>query len=174
MKIDIVDNFLTSYQVDTLVKIFNGKARGSGLFPWLFINDLNDVEYIGNYYFSKNIVEEWVVLDDYWIHIFDPLLAKLNISTLSVYRLKVNMHPGTQRRVNHAVHRDYGPDFGLRTALYYVNDTNGPTVFGTGWRKTKVECKRNRVALFDGSIPHHSTTPTNSNWRCTINIDYKP
>ena len=56
MKIDIVDTFLTSYQVDTLVKIFNGKARGSGLFPWLFINDLNDVEYIGNYYFSKNIV----------------------------------------------------------------------------------------------------------------------
>ena len=170
----IIDNFLSDYHADILIDNFNGMRQGGGHFPWYFYNNLNGKSYRGNYYFTSTFINEYNIIDKTWLFLIDPLFAKLNISASSVYRLKLNMHPGTQRRVNHPVHQDYPLDFGLRTALYYVNDTNGPTVFGTGWRKTKVECKRNRVALFDGSFPHHSTTPTNSNWRCTINIDYKP
>ena len=42
--IQIVDNFLPSYESDILIKTFNGKVEGSGLFPWTFINDLNREE----------------------------------------------------------------------------------------------------------------------------------
>ena len=35
------------------------------------------------------------------------------------------------------------------------------------------KCKNNRAIIFDGSIPHHSTTPTDVNYACSLNIDYR-
>ena len=67
-------------------------------------------------------------------------------------------------------HVDYDPDSGFETCLYYVNDNNGMTVFDG---KRKVRSKKNRAIIFDGATKHHSTTPTNFNWRASINIDYK-
>ena len=52
-------------------------------------------------------------------------------------------------------------------ARYLIN--NGFTVFDG---KRKIRSKKNRAIMFDGSTKHHSTTPTDSNWRCSINIDY--
>ena len=82
----------------------------------------------------------------------------------------MNLYPRTHLRVHHEPHCDYEPDCGLRTCLYYVNDNNGMTVFDG---KKKVRSKKNRAILFDGSNKHHSTTPTNCNWRCSINVDFK-
>ena len=39
-------------------------------------------------------------------------------------------------------------------------------------RKKTIKCKKNRAIIFDGSILHHSTTPTDVNYGCSINIDY--
>ena len=64
---------------------------------------------------------------------------------------------------------DYEPNSGLATALYFVNDNDGVTIFN---RKKTIKSKENRIILFDGSNKHHPTTPTNVNWRSTINIDY--
>ena len=169
MKIDIIDNFLTSYHADTFVKTFNGTGRGSGLFPWLFINDLNDIGYLGNYYFTKDIVRDWVVQDSYWMPLFSPLLEKLGCK--KPCKLKVNLYPRTQRRVHHSPHMDYQPDLGFRTCLYYVNTNNGFTKFDGTFKSVK--SKKNRAIFFDGSNKHHSTTPTDCNYRCSINIDYK-
>ena len=82
----------------------------------------------------------------------------------------MNLYPRTQRRVHHSTHIDYQPNSGLRTCLYYVNTNNGVTIFDG---KKTVKSIKNRIALFDGSIPHHSTTLTDVNYRCSINIDYK-
>ena len=72
--------------------------------------------------------------------------------------------------VHHEPHTDYEPNLGLRTCLYYVNTNNGFTIFDG---KRKIRSKKNRAIIFDGSIKHHSTTPTNCNWRGSINIDFK-
>ena len=169
MKIDIVDNFLPSYHADTLVKTFNGTGRGDGLFPWLFINDLNEVGYLGNYYFTKDIVREWVVQDSYWMPLFSPLLEKLGCK--KPCKLKVNLYPRTQRRVHHASHVDYESNSGLITCLYYVNTNNGVTKFDGTFNSVK--SKKNRAIFFDGSNKHHSTTPTDNNYRCSINIEVR-
>ena len=88
-----------------------------------------------------------------------------------LWRLKVNLYPRTQRRIHHESHVDYDPDSGFETCLYYVNTNNGITKFDGTFKSIK--SKRNRIALFNGSNYHHSTSPTDSNYRTSVNIDYK-
>ena len=170
MKIDIIDNFLTSYQADSYVNIFNGIDEGTELFPWYFTNNLNEKSYVGNYYFNNVVIRDHRVENGLWLPIFEPLVNRIGISFNDVWRLKVNLYPRTHLRVHHEPHCDYEPDCGVRTCLYYVNNNNGMTVFDG---KKKVRSKKNRAILFDGSNKHHSTTPSDSNWRCSINVDFK-
>ena len=170
MDIEIVDNFLSSYHSDILIQTLDGKLEGQGRFPWFFNNDLNGVERMGNYYFTSSLIHDNNVLDFNWISFFNPLLSKLKLTVSDVNRLKLNLYPGTQRMVHHASHMDYRPNSGLRTCLYYVNTNNGFTIFDG---KRKIRSKKNRAILFDGSNKHHSTTPTDCNYRCSVNIDYK-
>ena len=125
---------------------------------------------MGNYYFNHQVILNYKVQSDQWLPIFEPLISTIGISFDNVWRLKVNLYPRTQRRVHHAPHIDYRPNSGLRTCLYYVNTNNGVTIFDG---KKTVKSKKNRAILFDGSNKHHSTTPTDCNYRCSINIDYK-
>ena len=170
MKIEIVDNFLSSYNSNILIKTLNGTKMGHGCFQWAFMNDMNYESYVGNYYFNHVLVVNYEVIDSHWMPLFIPLLDKLKIALSNVYRLKVNLYTRTQRRVHHSSHKDYNPNEGFRTALYYVNTNNGVTIFDG---KRTVKSIENRIALFDGSNKHHSTTPTDCNYRSTINIDYK-
>ena len=103
-----------------------------------------------------------------------PIIDKLGVPLSKVRRIKGNLSTRTQRRYNHQVHYDYQPNSPWISLCYYVNSTNGPTVFDNKrWIKRKVKSKRNRLARFDGSHGHHSTTPTDANYRITINIDYE-
>lgn len=58
--------------------------------------------------------------------------------------------------------------------LYYVNDTDGDTIFFNQDKTTiikKVAPKKGRVVIFDGSICHSSSTPT-KNVRSVINFNF--
>tara|TARA_B100000287_G_C20351717_1_gene670075 strand:+ start:111 stop:647 length:537 start_codon:yes stop_codon:yes gene_type:complete len=178
MKIEVIDNFLNSYYADTYEKFFGVDA---GSFPWFYQDNLNGVSYIGNYYFNHTLIDASKpsrFADEYFF-VFAPLLSKLNLTTKNntqynlqrLWRLKMNLYPRTNRRVHHQSHIDYYHSEGLTTCLYYVNDNNGFTIFD---RKRKIKSKKNRAILFDGSNKHHSTTPTDCNYRVSINIDYTP
>ena len=171
MKIEIIDDFLSSYYADIYEKTFNGMNRGFSMFPWYFANNLNDKKYKGNYYFT-NCCYDVVggVNNSKETPLYEPLLNKIGITIPNVKRIKSNLYPWTGRRIHHQTHTDYEPNLGLRTCLYYVNDSNRVTIFDG---KKRIRCKGNRAIIFDGSIPHHSTTPTNVNYGCSINIDYR-
>ena len=65
-------------------------------------------------------------------------------------------------------------DSGLTTCLYFPHTTNAPTVLHLNkWKRRAIKCKRNRALFFDGSNMHHSTSPTDSNYRTSVNVDYK-
>ena len=170
MKIEIVDNFLSDYYANMLGSYFNGASRGDDCFPWYFTNDLNDISYKGNYYFSNLVFHRSKsVMNEGLLPLFDPLLIRLKINIGDVYRIKANLYSWKGRRRHHQTHTDYPSGRNLRTCLYYVNDSNRVTIFDG---KKKIRCKGNRAILFDGSTPHHSTTPTDVNYGCSINIDY--
>ena len=180
MKIEIIDDFLSPYHADSYDKIFEG---GMNTFPWFFQNDLNGPSYLGNYYFNHTFIDknEPTRYAGEYFHAFVPLLLKLNLTTKNntqydlqrLWRLKVNLYPRTHRRVHHPSHRDYHPNWSnvYGTCLYYVNDNNGFTFFDD--KRRKVRSKKNRAIFFDGSNYHHSTTPTDMNYRVSINVDYK-
>ena len=168
MKIDIIDDFLSDYHNRAIENALVGKFSN---FPWLFDNNLNGKKRLGNYYFTYAMIDEGVIGCEKWLPIFIPLLDKLKIPLSNVYRLKTNLYPCTHRRVHHCTHRDYPPEAPLTTALYYVNTNNGITKFDGTFKSIK--SKRNRIALFNGSNYHHSTSPTDSNYRTSVNIDYK-
>ena len=109
MKIEIVDNFLTPYYSDTYVKIFDGIRVGTECFPWYFANNLNGLDRPGNYYFNHLVIMNYKVISGQWLPIFEPLISTIGISFDTVWRLKVNLYPGTKRRVHHASHVDYSP-----------------------------------------------------------------
>ena len=170
MKIEIIDDFLSSYHADMYEKTFNGMNRGSGLFQWYFSNSLNGKSYLGNYQFTNCCYDvAGGVNNPKETPFYEPLLNKLGITMSNVKKIKSNLYPWTGRRIHHQTHIDYEPNGGLMTCLYYVNDSNRVTIFDG---KKKIRCKGNRSIIFDGSIPHHSTTPTNVNYGCSINIDY--
>lgn len=56
--------------------------------------------------------------------------------------------------------------------LYYVNDCDGDTVLfdDDGKEKARISPKRGRVLLFDGSIKHCASSPSNAH-RCVITFD---
>jgi len=168
MNIEIIDNFLPSYHNDFYNKTFNNSIGDP--FSWFFVDELNNLNYKGNFYFCNNAYDLTLNVNNTSQHaMYQPLLNRLNITMSNVKRIKANLYPWKGRRIHHQTHTDYQPNLGLRTCLYYVNDSDRVTVFDG---KKRIKCKNNRAILFDGSIPHHSTTPTDANYACSVNIDY--
>ena len=169
MKIDIVDNFLDVEKCDKIENFFTAPQ-----FPWFLKTNLNNNDSLGNYYFTHVIIYNGKVITPIF-EILKPticfIMDKLGVSFQDMWRVKVNLYPWTHHRIHHSSHIDYESDEPLTTALYYVNNNDGDTVFDESQRM--IESKKNRIIFFNGSNLHHSTTPTNANQRCTINFDYR-
>lgn len=157
MKFEIYDDFLTDYQSNIIENALINQQ-----FNWYFHNDLNGESRLGNYYFNHTLIEDRITYSEH-TPLFSYIIDKLS---LNVIRLKANLYPRTQFRVHHKSHTDYEPGNKF-TCLYYVNTNNGYTIIDG---KKKIKSKKNRLLIFDGSIPHHSTTCTNVNYRCTVNF----
>ena len=72
-------------------------------------------------------------------------------------RIKVNFYPHTAEIYEHKQHYDY--DFSHGAAIFCLNTCDGYTRIG---EDIKIDSVANRFYIFDGSIPHNSTTTTNT------------
>ena len=70
-------------------------------------------------------------------------------------------------------HVDY-EEQGITTALYYVNDSDGDTVFfdDTYNIVQRIKPEKGKVVIFDNLIYHASTCPQYSKTRMVINFNY--
>ena len=169
MNVFIKDNFLSDYQCDSIDNILS-----SHTFPWYFKRNLNGPIFPGNFYFYHSVIADYKVTSQH-LSVFTPILDQIEVPIEKVKRIKANLSTRTQKRYHHEPHIDYPSNSQWTTLCYYVNSTNGPTIFNVKpwWKRVSIEGKRNRVVFFDGSFCHHSTTSTNTNYRITINIDYE-
>jgi hypothetical protein len=85
----------------------------------------------------------------------------------ALIRVKGNLYTRSEKLFVHNKHVDY--EYKHEGALYYVNDNDGYTILDGG---AKIESKKNRLLLFDPSLPHSSTTCTDSPSRINININF--
>lgn len=141
-------------------------------FHWVLSTVLGDpfveeVKEINNTQFMHIFLHE-TMLDTISPHInvIQPIIKALN--PLSMIRIKANLLTATAKPFVHGMHidGDWNPAF---TAIYYVNDNNGHTVFEDG---SQIESKRGRLCIFPSHIRHTGTTPTDRDIRVVINFNF--
>lgn len=139
-------------------------------FPWYFqagIN-INHSEQLNSkdktWYMTHKIYDDMNAQSHYFNE-FKVILNELDVKAL--IRMKINFYPCTEKLDIHKKHVDYS--FPHKGFILYFNSCDGYTILEDG---TKVKSIRNRALFFDSSLPHSSTSCTNTKGRFNININY--
>lgn len=121
-----------------------------------------------------------------WLHILNPMIDALYDRTKAkgkVARCKMNMtypsfhHEGGKYMLPHL---DIAPRFDAIVGLYYINDSDGNTLFFKGPQhkddegnfiiEREVTPKKNTMVIFDASVMHCNRPPRLTNNRWVINF----
>ena len=112
--------------------------------------------------FSGQFPDYYPYSPNYWI----ADVLKEAIGAEKLIRVKANLYPRTDILAHHKPHKDY--KFDHKAAILSLNTCDGHTnVDGT-----KVASVKNRMLFFDPQVLHNSTSCTDQQFRCNININY--
>ena len=176
MAYNVYDNFLDK---DDFFKLQNTIMGFS--FPWFF-SDSTSKRYEQNAAFFKNNNKPAIDSDYQFNHIFyqdsnvlssffeiiDPLIKKINPS--SIIRIKANLTNKTESSIVYGMHIDSpNTSKNFKSAVYYLNTTNGPTIFEDG---TEIDCVENRLLVFDTGTSHSAVSQTDKKTRVIINLNF--
>lgn len=110
--------------------------------------------------------------------IYGSLLKRFGDITL--FRAKVNITtpiPPYNKIHSQEPHIDLQYDNGASinhlVCLYYINDSDGPTIFYKDSGDQQINPKKGTAVIFDGSIVHAGSNPLNNPFRAIINIDFR-
>ena len=170
-EIEVIDNFLSEEIFERLQVIFDPGV------PWTFSEILSEDEIICDQKYNYQYVHSIYVKQEPVSRYFDnliPFLTKLDARAL--VRCKVNSICREEEIVVHGYHTDMvypeehstGLD-GMKTAILYLNNNNGFTVFENG---TKIESVANRCVIFPAYYKHSGTTCTDVHRRLAVNLVY--
>jgi hypothetical protein len=169
----IIDNFLSD---DDFLKIkdclfpqglkkfddyFWNYQRGIVRNPDLGLTGYEDYDWI-YVHPIYSLYDNWISNKTY--SLMNPILSKLPIKEL--FDIRANCLVPTPKHIYHEFHTDRPIKHSV--ALFYVTSCNGFTVLKD---LIEVECKENRMLIFDGCIEHRSVTSTDLT-RSVININY--
>jgi len=162
--IKIEDNILDNLQL----KEIQNKLLSNHSIPMYFVDSVayeNETD-LGCYYHVHDVYE----YPKGWLSDLGQTIAPIleYIKAKSLVKIKINFYPRTEKLIKHGLHKDQ--NFKCKSALFFVNDNDGYTYLKN--ENMKVESKANRILHFNSYYKHHSTTCTDQNLRCTININY--
>ena len=182
----IVNDFLPDYYADLIEETM------SGTFPWYFLenasgessesNDKLYPEYQFGFFHNIFIETHGGPSSNYY-DLFLPMIYALekrfNIKDFFVKRIRLGM--STNIGIEGARYPHVDAQEPHKTFLYYVNSSDGDTLF---YNKSYPESKENLIIekrntpkkntgiLFDGLKYHSSSFPTKQSRRMTININF--
>lgn len=164
--IKIIDDFLN----DGFSKKLESELTQSN-FPWYCMSNVTSDDY-NNFAFFHQFVEDAKInsdrYDDLVLPIIDEIINKNLIDTrCTCKRIKANLYTNQIKPVEHNFHVDAEQNHIV--VLYSINTNNGYTELETG---KKLESKRNRLIIFDGSIGHRSVTQTDTQYRLNYNFNF--
>ena len=162
----VVDNFLP----ETNFKLAQSLIMDYG-FPWMWndsvtkdvgYSDPDEFQFIHLFYHPMS-----GVVTDYprWLEIIKPYADRMNASSLMI--IKANLNVATPEYITREFHTDF--NIKCTTAIAYMNDNNGYTLFEDG---TKVQSKENRVVIFDSQMRHAGIPCTDEKRRVVINFNF--
>ena len=123
---------------------------------------------------ANNIYQQYPNIPSLAYNILYRLCAYKNIvvDTIPLARIFIDL-PTPNAQPDLPPHRD--STFPHWVCLYYVNDSEGDTIFFNNKNKEikRVSPKKGRIAFFDGGILH-CPTPSNTQSRAVINMNFTP
>ena len=163
IKYTIKDNFLDQVDFENIKNSMLGDN-----FPWYFSEGVSSSEtekHKDHFYWTHGFfMQDRGVLSPAY-KILVPFLKKLSHKAL--IRIKANLYSNQGKIVEHENHSDY--PFKHKGAIFSLNTCNGYTTLKDN---TKIRSVANRLLMFDPSQPHHSSTCTDAQIRCNINVNY--
>ena len=161
----IIDNFLPEENL----KFLQETVMWSTTFPFNLHNDVtygNDSDNLYNWYATQLVYYDQKPSMEFYENVNS--IFKDRIENFGAWlRIKVNFYPHTEQIYEHEQHTDY--NFSHGAAIFCLNTCDGYTRIG---EDIKIESVANRFYMFDGSIPHNSTTTTNTKGRFNFNFNY--
>ena len=181
----VIDDFLPEQHQNYLEKLFL-----SINFPW-YLNKDTVSEAYGTPYGTANTTDGMQFTHSFYhggninsdhygqISLLNQhLMLKENVDTTNVIRIKANLNilPVDYPDGHHySTHIDFKRDSAGTTCIYYVNDSDGDTIFfeEDGITEIKrVTPKKGRLVYFDSNTPHAGSPPKNHQIRCVINFNF--
>ena len=158
----VIDNFLPQKYFEHLKE-----CCFSTNFPWVYCNEVANLgeDQEEHFFFTHRVYDRFEPQSSFISELEDLLIKHLNAKSL--IRVRFNLYPNQGKLIEHELHQDYM--YPHKTAVLYMNTCDGYTGFEDG---SKVDSVENRVVLFDGSVPHHSTNCTNQKVRIVLSVSY--
>ena len=152
---------LTTKPIFEKVKIFDPKAGK--------LLEKNKPEKLNNFQFSHSFYSMKRGSTSKLFQDIDNIF-KLKLSVYMWQRIKLNLLPRSDNIYVSGFHTDSKPLLTEeKTAIYYLNDCNGYTVFKDG---SYVQSKKNRIVVFPKHLLHSGTTCSDKSYRAVINFNY--
>jgi len=169
--IKIINNFLNKQTADDVENLLL-----SGDFNWFFSPNTYGENFNP---ISKNEIETYQLTHTFYKdNINSPYFNFIvnlikDVDYKSVLRIRANF-VGNISNLNKEKHQPIHTDRNeknCKTLLYYVNDSDGDTIFFDDKNKIykKVKPKKNRAVLFNSNIKHAGSNPIKSKYRVVIN-----
>jgi hypothetical protein len=181
MNFEVIDNFLSEEDFKTIKDlIFFNQSFPFFLSNSITYTDKNSIDF-NNEEIKEIQNQPWcwygthtLYIDDQPRSEFYPLIEEFFISKFksldifkSLLRVKVNFYPHTHELNENIPHYDY--TYRHYAAVYSINTCDGFTRLDSN---TIVNSVENRIVIFDGSLPHNSTTTSTSSGRFNINFNF--
>lgn len=165
--IEIFDNYLDDEKSNIFLALLE-KCE----IPLFFSNTTTGVEQpkespqFTHLFFQDN---EPSFLFNKFLEVFDKIPE---LSSYEIIRAKLNLQTAYRECLVHPLHTD--GDEGDITYLYYLNDSDGPTIVKLENSFRKIKPVKNRMVRFPANVLHASSTPYESSFRAIINIVMRP
>lgn len=165
MTYKVIDNFLPAEVFERYHRIL----LTSGQIPMFYNAFVANESDNNTYYFTHLLYDKFRPTSDFYDLLAIPLFEKLEADhgLKAPILSKINWYPNTSEIIEHGKHIDC-PRMDHNVCVFYPNDCNGFTRLGDD---IVVESVANRALIFDGGI-HNSSTCTDADMRCSINIDF--
>lgn len=161
------DDLITPAQADEVEKLMFGN-----FFPWYFLDNTtsqqgkrrwSEVEcpmHVHNLFFQGSVNNPG----------YRQILKEFGLPHDTLIRMKANMVMARPFEFRHTPYHVDRLDAHY-TIVYYVNDSTGATILKSRTGLQKVEPRKGRIVLFDGSLMHAHYLPARKP-RCVINFNY--
>lgn len=157
---EIIDNFLPR---DVFGNLKND-IMGSN-FSWFYNPQVATLDKKDPYfYFTHTFFTDYRV-NSHSFYLIEPILEKIKPEAL--IRARANLYTNLFHDAKNENHYDF--NYTHKGMILYVNTNNGKTIIDDEYVIDSVE---NRALIFDPSVQHCSTHPTDSKVRVNISINY--